>query len=411
MRPDVPTLSLLRSLIFPAIVLTSVWWLLPLMRLWTEDYQTLIRVLPYLLGGLLLVLAQVFNQGRLGQMALLVMLTYALVQFELQASLENSERWWVFFWLTLLWPLNAVVVRFLPERRPLSLAGLIFPLVLASQLLLMYLLTLTSLYPALLQWSESFRSVSSAGLLPLPAWLSFSIAVALCANRLPRKADIPLAFIAIILLHAGMFYLFASEQVSALTASASLLLLFATLLVSNHQLAFIDELTGLPGRRALMNDLRHRHGRYILVMADIDHFKKFNDTHGHDVGDDVLRLVAAQLEKTSGGGRAYRYGGEEFTLLFPSAELAETRPFIEATRERIASYPLVVRYRNQRPVNSRDGKKQRGRSSKARTLNVTMSFGAARRESGESIESLMKRADNALYKAKQNGRNRVEDAV
>lgn len=406
-----PTLPLLRALLFPAIALTSVWWLAPLIGLWTEDYQTLISVLPYLLGTLLLVLAQVFNQGRLGQMALLVMATYALIQFELQASLEHSERWWVFFWLTLLWPLNAVVVRFLPERRPLSLAGMMFPLALALQLLLIYGLTLTSLYPAVLQWSESFRAAGVGGLLPLPAWLSFSIAVALCANRLPRKADIPLAFITVIVLHAGMFYLFASQQVSALTASTSLLLLFATLLVSNHQLAFIDELTGLPGRRALMNDLKHRHGRYILVMADIDHFKKFNDTHGHDVGDDVLRLVAAQLEKTSGGGRAYRYGGEEFTLLFPSAELVETRPFIEATRERIASYQLTLRDTNQRPASSKDGKKQRGQKSKARTLNVTMSFGAARRESGESIEALMKRADNALYKAKQNGRNRVEDAV
>jgi len=261
------------------------------------------------------------------------------------------------------------------------------------------------------EWVLTFLRQGDDPLLPLPALFSFAIAAILLCARLPRERDIPLAFVGLLILHGLMFWKFDQSYMSALTATLSLLLLLATLLITNHQLAFIDELTGLPGRRALMNDLKHRHGRYILVMADIDHFKKFNDTHGHDVGDDVLRLVAAQLEKTSGGGRAYRYGGEEFTLLFPSAELVETRPFIEATRERIASYQLTLRDTNQRPASSKDGKKQRGQKSKARTLNVTMSFGAARRESGESIEALMKRADNALYKAKQNGRNRVEDAV
>ncbi|MCD8532013.1 MAG: GGDEF domain-containing protein [Saccharospirillaceae bacterium] len=195
-----------------------------------------------------------------------------------------------------------------------------------------------------------------------------------------------------------------------LVSIVSLLLLFATLLINNHHLAFIDELTGLPGRRALMNDLKHRHGHYLLVMADIDHFKQFNDTHGHDVGDEVLRLVAAQLNKTRGGGRAYRYGGEEFTLIFPSSGLSECLPFIEATRERIASYPLAVRNRQQRPDNQRQGQKKRGQNNRRNMLTITMSFGVARRNRGETIEDVMKRADNALYKAKENGRNRVEQA-
>ena len=229
-------------------------------------------------------------------------------------------------------------------------------------------------------------------------------------NRLPRQSDTPLAMLALLLLHGWLFYRLDASQISVLVSSLSLLLLFATLLINNHHLAFIDELTSLPGRRALMNDLKHRHGRYLLVMADIDHFKQFNDTHGHDVGDDVLRLVAAQLNKTSGGGRAYRYGGEEFTLIFPATELNECLPFIEATRERIAAYPLMVRNRQQRPDTQRQGKKQRGQNNDSKTLNVTMSFGAARRNSGESIEDLMKRADKALYKAKENGRNRVEKA-
>src|SRR3546814_5904189 len=67
-----------------------------------------------------------------------------------------------------------------------------------------------------------------------------------------------------------------------------------------YQMAFRDELTGLPGRRAL-NERMQRLGRnYVLAMSDVDHFKKFNDTHGHDVGDQVLRLVASKLSKISG---------------------------------------------------------------------------------------------------------------
>jgi len=410
LRLIVPYLRSLRPAALPFIVLLAAWFSLPYMPRWNADYALLLQALPYGLGVLLLLLAQLFNQGRIAQMAILTLATYALVQQRLQVQLSDPDTYWLFFWLCLLWPLNAALIRYLPDRRPLSLGGLLFPAILALQLLLLGSLSISSWYAASLDWVEGFRQQASAGLLPLPAWISFTLGTALMVNRLPRQSDTPLAMLALLLLHGWLFYRLDASQISVLVSSLSLLLLFATLLINNHHLAFIDELTSLPGRRALMNDLKHRHGRYLLVMADIDHFKQFNDTHGHDVGDDVLRLVAALLNKTSGGGRAYRYGGEEFTLIFPATELNECLPFIEATRERIAAYPLMVRNRQQRPETQRQGKKQRGQNNDSKTLSVTMSFGAARRNSGESIEDLMKRADKALYKAKENGRNRVEKA-
>jgi diguanylate cyclase (GGDEF)-like protein len=410
LRLTLPYLSSLRPAALPFIVLLAAWFSLPYMPRWHADYALLLQALPYGLGVLLLLLTQLFNQGRIGQMAILTLVTYALVQQRLQVQLSDADTYWAFFWLCLLWPVNVALIRYLPERRPFSLGGMIFPAILSLQFLVLAALSISDWYSASLNWTAGFREQASAGLLPLPAWISFTLSAALIINRLPQQSDTPLALLALLLLHGWLFYRLDASQISVLVSSLSLLLLFATLLINNHHLAFIDELTGLPGRRALMNDLKHRHGRYLLVMADIDHFKQFNDTHGHDVGDDVLRLVAAQLNKTSGGGRAYRYGGEEFTLIFPSSELSECLPFIEATRERIASYPLVVRNRQQRPETQRQGKKQRGQSNNSKTLNVTMSFGAARRNSGESIEELMKRADKALYKAKENGRNRVEKA-
>ena len=102
---------------------------------------------------------------------------------------------------------------------------------------------------------------------------------------------------------------------SAFMAAAGAIL-FISLLEESHSLAFRDTLTGLPGRRALEERLRSLGGRYTIAMVDIDHFKNFNDQHGHDVGDQVLKLVAARLAEVGGGGRAYRYGGEEFSVLF-----------------------------------------------------------------------------------------------
>jgi len=407
----VPSVHLIRPILFPLLALIACWFSLPYAGHWAVDYELILLAAPVILAALTLTLAQVFNLGRLGQMVILVIATYGLIQWRIQSTLDNPVTWWMYFWLTLLFPINTAAIRFLPERRPLSLSGIAFPLILLLQAALILLLPDVLMTTPVGEWVLTFQREPGGILISLPAWISFAAGLLLTLYRLPRNSDVPLAFTAVLLLHCLMFYRFDETYISAITATVSLLLLFATLLIANHQLAFIDELTSLPGRRALMNDLKHRHGQYILVMADIDHFKQFNDTHGHDTGDDVLRLVAAQLEKTSGGGRAYRYGGEEFTLIFPAQTLRECKPFIEATRERIANYPLVIRNNSERPADKRTGKKNRSQNTDKQILRITMSFGAAKRQSGESIEAVMKRADNALYKAKQNGRNMVEVAV
>src|SRR6185436_12678910 len=96
---------------------------------------------------------------------------------------------------------------------------------------------------------------------------------------------------------------------AAFMAAAGAVLVGA-LMQESHRLAFRDELTGLPGRRALDARLRSLPGRYTVAMVDVDHFKKFNDTHGHDIGDQVLKLVGARLAEVGGSGKAFRYGGE-----------------------------------------------------------------------------------------------------
>ena len=190
--------------------------------------------------------------------------------------------------------------------------------------------------------------------------------------------------------------------------SQVMLMIAAAVAHEAYQMAFRDELTGLPGRRAL-NERMQRLGRnYVLAMTDVDHFKKFNDTHGHDVGDQVLRLVASKLSKISnGGGRAYRYGGEEFAIVFAGKTLEECIPHLEVIRETIANYAIHLRNQDSRPNDDLQGRQRRA-GAQASNVSVTVSIGVAERlPDHRNPEEVLKSADQALYAAKGAGRNCV----
>src|SRR5687768_2781463 len=158
--------------------------------------------------------------------------------------------------------------------------------------------------------------------------------------------------------------------------AAAGVILILSLLRESHRLAFRDALTGLPGRRALEERLRSLGDDYAVAMVDVDHFKKFNDTHGHDVGDQVLRLVGGRLAQVGGGGTAYRYGGEEFSVLFPGAGLAEAERAMESIRDSIQHYRMAVRAPD-RPKQADEGAKRRGAGGADEQLSVTVSVGIA----------------------------------
>jgi len=189
--------------------------------------------------------------------------------------------------------------------------------------------------------------------------------------------------------------------------SAALLMVIVAVAQDAYHMAFLDELTGLPGRRALFADFRRLGRRFSVAMVDIDHFKKFNDTYGHDVGDQVLQLVATQLERVTGGGRAFRYGGEEFTVLFAGKDTDAVMPHLEALREAIAGVEFLLRGED-RPDIAPKEKDTKGPAKKAKSVSVTVSMGvAAPNEDVSEPELVMKAADRALYRAKDKGRNRV----
>ncbi|WP_293749231.1 GGDEF domain-containing protein [uncultured Paraglaciecola sp.] len=181
-----------------------------------------------------------------------------------------------------------------------------------------------------------------------------------------------------------------------------------SVLKDSFTMAFKDELTGIPSRRALMQYVQTLGRKYTVVMSDIDHFKKFNDTYGHDVGDEVLKLVASKLNKVTGGGKTFRFGGEEFIIVFPRKSAIEVTPFVEVVRQTIADYDIALRAKPRPPKPKNQSAKK---PAKEKIVKVTTSFGVAHRTKEHSdFASIMKQADIALYAAKKGGRNCVKVA-
>ncbi len=160
-----------------------------------------------------------------------------------------------------------------------------------------------------------------------------------------------------------------------------------------YEMAFIDTLTQIPSRRALDEYAQGLTPPYSLCMVDIDHFKKFNDTYGHDVGDEVLRYVAKELQKIKGGGKAFRYGGEEFTIIFANKLKFQVKQHLEQIRENIAQKGFKLK---QKTTKNKTNDK---------SVNLTISLGVCDSEDAKYIYDMFILADKALYKAKEGGRN------
>lgn len=403
-------MSALQLFLWPALVSLGLIWLLPHTATWPEDYQTLLQYGPYLFGALLCLLAHPFRQGRIAIAALLAVATYWLIQSYLQQPMSQIETQKVFVLLAILFPINWLVLSFSKEQPPLSPLGLMAVALGLAQLFIGYLLVNYEM--SFDTWLSTWLQVQTLNWAQQPVYVLLLSALcifvlALKSYKQRQRFDIDTC--AIVMVGTWMLARFEIANISTLTTIGIELILFGTLLANSYQMAFHDELTKLPGRRALISDLKHASRNYCMAMTDVDHFKKFNDTYGHDVGDDVLKLVAAKLGQVSGGGKAYRYGGEEFAVVFRGKEAPACRPHLEALREVIGDYDLVVRDPKVRPDSDKEGRQQRGQSSKkTKTTHVTISLGLAQREPGESYEQVMKRADEALYKAKENGRNRLE---
>jgi diguanylate cyclase (GGDEF)-like protein len=243
--------------------------------------------------------------------------------------------------------------------------------------------------------------------IPQPALLAYGVSLALTVFMAVRRGG-PIEKGFAWALVATFLALNASGGTSAVGIYflAAALTLGLSVVEISYSMAYRDELTRLPARRAMREKLAELGSEYSIAMIDVDHFKRVNDRHGHDVGDQVLRMVAARVKRVSGGGRAYRYGGEEFVVVFPGKSRAEAVEHLEKLRARVEEYGFALRGRS-RPRKRPHKPRSRRRKSR-RGMKVTVSIGVAER-SGRypTPDKVLRAADRALYKAKKGGRNRV----
>ena len=244
--------------------------------------------------------------------------------------------------------------------------------------------------------------------LPQPALFAFLIGTILVLAKYFRSRQaVTVGWFAVVLTSFLSLHGIGHSLQISLYSTAGLITLVYGLIQESYRMAFLDELTGLPGRRALIADMKRLGGRYVISMSDIDHFKKFNDTYGHDVGDQVLKMVADRLAAVTGGGRAYRYGGEEFTILFPARHIDQVLDHLEKVRISIENAEFSLR-RDDRPKTKPKSERSKNTASKTSSVRVTISLGAAEKGAEHANPmAVMKSADQALYRAKKQGRNQV----
>ncbi len=361
---------------------------------------------PPALGLVAVFLGWRFNRSRLIFGALVVLLAGQLLRrYGGVAQINQLLARYVFHMALLALPLNLLLFSFWRERGILTGQGLR-----RFGFLLFQLLLLAGLYgvrgPLIVRQLEGMTvSLPLAGTLSSPALAVFVLAALGLSFRFWRERDLlDHGFLwAMVCLFLALLAGNPARQSYLFSVAALILIVAAT--EAAHRMAFRDELTGLPGRRALNEALLKLGNTYTVAMVDIDFFKKFNDRHGHDVGDQVLAMVAGLLTRVGGGGRPFRYGGEEFTILFPGKELKEAQPHLEKLRQAVAEAGFKVRSAGRAGKNPGNRQKDGGAGKK---VSLTISIGMAQRgTTREPPQAVIKAADQALYRAKEGGRNRV----
>jgi len=362
---------------------------------------------PYLVILSVIALGGFFGKHRVTFISVILGLAYLITHNVVSApGLANANL--LLNLVSILLPLNIAVVSGLKELQLFSIKSLILISAVFSQVLVCSWVTQN--YPQEIGNIVLFTPEAISSLLPqsisLATLIAFLLGFILLIRLIIKNGTVfeysfTGAFISV------FFFFQAGIQTPAdaiFMVTASLIMAWG-LLHNSYLIAYIDELTELPGRRAMTEEMSHLRGLYAIAMLDIDHFKKFNDTYGHDVGDQVLRMVAGKIGKIGGNGKAFRYGGEEFAIIFPGKGSKAAFSYLSNLRETIDHSSLILRNQD-RPSKKPD--KMPPKKIPWQEVHVTISIGIA--DSSEDLintDEIMKAADDALYRSKEKGRNRI----
>ena len=365
--------------------------------------DALATVFPFAVLAAALLLGWRFNRSRL----VFAIALLALTEYVVLNGAATPRDQVLFHAMTFLLPINLALVALLPERGTLTPAGLLRWLLLAVQAIIVSFLA--KAFPAQMLNFLTTRilpaSLTSWTHLQQPAILAFLAIGALLVMAWLREPQAPVRGYAYALIAAFVALSWQApgpgREIWLATAG---LILIVSVIEASYMMAYRDGLTELPGRRALNEALPRLSGQFTVAMVDVDHFKRFNDRYGHDAGDHVLRLVAARLAQAPGGGTAYRYGGEEFALLFPGKGADECLPHLEELREAVETSRFTMRRRFRPRAKPSTPKSRKTREA----ITITVSIGVAERNHRHATpDQVVGAADKALYRAKEGGRNRV----
>lgn len=383
----------------PFIVLLTAWFAASRAPQFSSAFQSVVMILPFVLSFLALFMSVWYQNSATFYFTLFILIVYILIGI---AQTKEAMLLEVIGVASILMPLNALWLSFIKERGIFSTYGINKAIILFVQVILMMIAMLSKTGAK----GDSTAFQDGITRVHAPAVVLYALMIGLLlASYIIKNQQLHLVFIAILISTFIALHFTLKPLILALFIAACFIMIVIALFEVSYSLVFYDSLTGVRSRRALEHDLLKLGSLYTVAMVDIDHFKKINDSYGHDVGDEVLKMVASVVDKVAGNGRVFRYGGEEFAILFPRCSSSVCMDNLERIRRAVEKRPFIIRSDN-RP--DKKPEKAAGHTLGKGKINITVSIGVAQKSDQlKTASDVVKKADEALYKAKEKGRNCV----
>ena len=394
--------------VLPIVLLSLSYFFIPqLTKPLPNVLEVILPFLPFVVFILGMALSWIFHHSREFNLFLLFTIIYiALSNYIWNPNLKVDSQLAYLLLVTLI-PVNYLLNFLLKERGILNQFGIRRFVLLAIQLYCIAWL-LEHPYPPVKEFlTFSYFKYSALQLTSItqPLLIAILISGLVILLKLIKSASVLYSgilssFIAI----TTALHFYQQPQLATLFIILSGLLIIISITINAYSLAYLDELTNLPSRRAMVQNISTLGKKYCIAMVDVDHFKKFNDKYGHDIGDQVLKKLASQLRQVR-GGKSFRYGGEEFVVIFANKNLHEAKMYCNELCKNVANSPFMLRNKK-RPKSKKKNSSRKQRD--ATPLTITISIGLAEKNTDLiTANDVIKQADKALYKAKKNGRNQV----
>jgi len=368
-------------------------------------------ILTYFFYSISLVLAAMFKRGHIAMLIITNIIAYIIIQTQLQTPLSEEITFITYCLLAFLFPVSLYSIyffknsSFFTKRTFYYLLSIVF-LISWSMMILSYYKDIApnDTINTLLYTYPSISRLPILLLLYLLAINGISAIVLLNNNKLLSSG-----LYTSLIFFSTTIALFNVKNISSTSFLLNSLFQIIHIILYVRTMAYKDKLTGLYTRRVLDVDLLSLKKRYSVAMIDVDHFKKFNDTYGHSSGDDVLRLVGSRLKELGRKAKVYRYGGEEFTVVYKNMSADEAKIHLDELRESLSNYEMIIRNTETRSNNKLGVLKRKNRPI-YQTVKITVSIGISEhyaKDSKVTANDILNLADEALYQAKEQGRNRV----